>query len=163
MYSDSFHTLCDVSPLPCVLLDASLQCVYCNDAAVMLFKQENKNGFQEHFEEFSPEFQSSGRRSCEEISELIERVNKTNHITFEWLFQIPGGILIPAECKLSRIDDDGAHLFAWFISDMREQHRMTKDIERRDILFAAISDATTLLLQSEVDEFEDALWRSMGM
>ena len=163
MYSDSFRTLCDVSPLPCALFDSSLQCIYCNDAAVKLFKSENKQNYQEHFYKFSPELQSSGRRSCEDISELFERVDKTNHITFEWLFQISGGILIPAECKLARIDDDGTHLFAWFISDMREQHRMTKDIEQRDILFAAINDATTLLLQSDVDEFEDALWKSMGM
>ena len=39
----------------------------------------------------------------------------------------------------------------------------TKDIEMRDTLFKAVNKATTLLLQAEVDEFEEALWSSMGI
>jgi len=37
------------------------------------------------------------------------------------------------------------------------------DIEQRDRLFIAVNNAVTYLLQAEVDEFENALWRSMGV
>ena len=41
--------------------------------------------------------------------------------------------------------------------------KMMKDIEHRDKLLVAMNKATTLLIQAEVDEFEGALWSSMGM
>ena len=37
------------------------------------------------------------------------------------------------------------------------------DNERRDLLFNAVNTAITYLLQADVDEFEHALWRSMGV
>ena len=37
------------------------------------------------------------------------------------------------------------------------------DIEQRDRLFIAVNNAVTYLLQAEVDQFENALWRSMGV
>ena len=42
-------------------------------------------------------------------------------------------------------------------------NQMIKDIEQRDVLFSSVNKAITLLLQAEVDEFEDALWSSMGI
>ena len=44
-----------------------------------------------------------------------------------------------------------------------EHIALTKDIKQRDELFSAVNNATTLLLEAEVDEFETALWHSMGM
>ncbi|MCL2045840.1 MAG: ATP-binding protein [Oscillospiraceae bacterium] len=44
-----------------------------------------------------------------------------------------------------------------------ENEQLLKDIEQRDHLFRAISEATTLLLLADVDEFENALFKSMGM
>jgi len=45
----------------------------------------------------------------------------------------------------------------------REHDQMMKDIEQRDILFNAVNDAVTLLLDADVDNFENALWNSMGL
>ena len=39
----------------------------------------------------------------------------------------------------------------------------TIDIEKRNLLFNAVNSAITYLLQAEVDEFEHALWLSMGV
>ena len=41
--------------------------------------------------------------------------------------------------------------------------KMLKNIDQRDKLLVAMNKATTLLIQAEVDEFEGALWSSMGM
>ena len=37
------------------------------------------------------------------------------------------------------------------------------DTEQRDLLFTAVNTAVTYLLQAEVDQFENALWQSMGV
>ena len=40
---------------------------------------------------------------------------------------------------------------------------MRADTEQRDLLFTAVNTAVTYLLQADVDQFESALWRSMGV
>ena len=45
----------------------------------------------------------------------------------------------------------------------RKIRDMMYDINQRDDLLSAVNRATTLLLLSEIDKFEDALWESMGM
>ena len=52
----------------------------------------------------------------------------------------------------------GAHGFAVDVTE-----HCLKDVEQRERLFRAVNNATTLLLQAEVDEFESALLYSMGM
>jgi len=37
------------------------------------------------------------------------------------------------------------------------------DTEQRDLLFTAVNTAVTYLLQADVDQFENALWQSMGV
>ena len=39
----------------------------------------------------------------------------------------------------------------------------TMDIKQRNLLFDAVNTAISYLLQAEVDQFENALWRSMGV
>ena len=41
--------------------------------------------------------------------------------------------------------------------------KITTDTEQRDLLFTAVNTAVTYLLQAEVDQFESALWQSMGV
>ncbi|MDR2861999.1 MAG: response regulator [Syntrophobacterales bacterium] len=45
----------------------------------------------------------------------------------------------------------------------RKIQEMMGGINRRDKLLSTVNHAITLLLQAEMDDFEDALWRSMGM
>ena len=66
-------------------------------------------------------------------------------------------------CPFIRVQDAGDDMVVAFTRDLREHHQLVKDIEQRDTLFRAVNDATTLLLQAEVDEFESSIWNSMGM
>ena len=49
------------------------------------------------------------------------------------------------------------------IAQSADINRMIKDIAQRDLLFSSVNNAITLLLQAESDEFESALWSSMGI
>jgi len=46
---------------------------------------------------------------------------------------------------------------------MRGLSGQNKDIKQRDRLLSTVNNAITILLQAEKDEFENALWESMGM
>ena len=46
---------------------------------------------------------------------------------------------------------------------MRGLSGQNKDIKQRDSLLSTVNNAITMLLQAEKDEFENALWESMGM
>ena len=54
----------------------------------------------------------------------------------------------------------GIFLFFFLMKDLTGQN---KDIKLRDSLLSTVNNATTMLLQAEKDEFEGALWESMGM
>jgi len=55
-----------------------------------------------------------------------------------------------------------AGIFLFFFL-MRDLARQNKDIKQRDDLLSTVNNAITLLLQAERDDFEAALWESMGM
>ena len=49
------------------------------------------------------------------------------------------------------------------LADISKYNQMMKDIELRDNLLITINRAIMLLLQADVDQFENVLWNSMGM
>ena len=49
------------------------------------------------------------------------------------------------------------------LADVSEYKQMMKDLKLRDNLLITVNRATTLLLQADIDLFENALWESMGM
>ncbi|MCL2539170.1 MAG: ATP-binding protein, partial [Oscillospiraceae bacterium] len=153
----------DATPLGCTLLDENYNCIDCNDEAVTLFKVGSKLEYMEKFFDFSPEYQPDGSLSLVKTRELINRAFETGRCSADWLHQLPDGTLIPAEVTLVRVRHGDGHVVAGFTRDMREYIQMTQDIEQRDVLLNAVHEATTLLLQVEADEFENALWHSMGI
>ncbi|MCL2126347.1 MAG: ATP-binding protein [Oscillospiraceae bacterium] len=153
----------DATPLCCTLIDRDLNCIECNDEAVKLFKLKNKQEYLERFFELVPEFQPDGQPSEERAKEIIMETFRTGRYFCNWTHRLLDGTIIPTEVTLVRVDYDDSYVVAGFTRDLREHNQMMRDIEQRDALFSAVNNATTVLLQAEVDEFENALWSSMGM
>ena len=153
----------DAMPLCCTLFDRELNCIECNDAAVKLFQFNDKKEYLDHFYELSPLYHVDGQLSVEKAKEIISRVFETGKEDHNWIHRLPDGSLMPVEVTLVRLNYGDDHVIAGFTRDLREHNQMMKDIEQRDALFSAVNNATTLLLQAEIDEFESALWKSMGM
>ena len=153
----------DATPLCCTLIDKNHNCIECNEAVVKLFKLKNKQEYLDRFYDLAPEFQSDGKRSVHKAKELVNQVFDIGRLTCEWTHQLPDGTPIPTEVTLVRVNYGDSYVVAGFTRDLREHNRMMQDIEQRDVLFSTVNNATTLLLQAEVDEFESALWSSMGM
>ena len=153
----------DATPLCCTLIDTNLNCIECNEEAIKLFRLNDKQEYMERFYELAPEFQSDGQRSVEKAKAIVMEVFKSGRLTCEFMHQLKDGTPIPTEVNLVRVNYGDGYVVAGFTRDLREHNRMMQDIEQRDLLFSTVNNATTLLLQAEVDEFESALWSSMGM
>ena len=153
----------DATPLCCTLIDKDQHVIECNEEVIKLFKVKDKREFMERFFEFAPEYQPNGQPSQEMAMEHIRTAFETGRKSVDWTHELPDGTLIPTEVTLVRINYGGNHVIAGFTRDLREHKRMIKDIEQRDTLLSAVNSATALLLEADADEFEEALWSSMGM
>ncbi|MCL2165385.1 MAG: response regulator [Oscillospiraceae bacterium] len=153
----------DATPLCCFLLDSECICFDCNAEATKLFKVEDKHDFLERFFEFSPERQNDGDVSVLKAKSYIRETFETGHLKASWTHRLPDGALMPAEVTLVRVNYDDSYVVVWFTRDLREQERMIRDIEQRDVLLSTVNNAVAFLLQAGIDEFESALWSSMGI
>ena len=160
---ERMRIMLDATPFCVTLWDAEFRIIECNEEAVRFFRFGGKREYLGRFHELSPEYQPDGRLSSETYSVFLKEALETGVRKFSWLHQLQDGTPVPMEITLVRVQYSGSHVIAGFARDLREHNRMMKDIEQRDVLLSTVNNATTLLLQAEVDRFEGVLWSSMGM
>jgi signal transduction histidine kinase/CheY-like chemotaxis protein len=153
----------DAMPLCCTLWDNKFNLIACNEAAVKLFKLKDKQEFLNSFYELSPKRQSNEELSTILAVEYLEKAFQEGIIVFEWMHQLPDGTPIPAEITLVRTNYGGNYVVAGYLRDLREHKMMMKEINKRDKLLNTVNRAAAILLQSGIDDFKNALLRSMGM
>jgi len=153
----------DATPMSCTLADVESNILECNEETLKLFKLNDKNEYLDYFFDFSPVYQPDGQLSAVKCDELIRKAYETGRCFTDWTHQLRDGTPIPTEVTLIRVNYDGRFVVAGFTRDLREQNRMIRDIKQRDILLSAVNSATTLLLRADINEFESALWKSIGM
>ncbi|MCL1847489.1 MAG: response regulator [Coriobacteriia bacterium] len=157
------RSILDAAPFSAHFWNEDLQIIDCNQETVNLFKISNKQEYLDRLFDFIPEYQPDGQRSEEAAVKNLKKVFKEGHLCVEWMHQTKDGEPIPSEMTLVRVNRRDNYYVAAYLRDLREQKRMASDIEQRDSLLNAVTSATTLLLQAQFDEFEDVLWRSMGL
>ena len=160
---ERIRLMLNATPLGCTLLDSEFNFIDCNEEVTKLFNLDDKKEYLNSFFDYSPEYQPDGQLSRVKAAEYINHAFETGRSIVEWTHELRDGTVIPSEVTLVRVMYSGSYIVAAFTRDLREQKRMLKDIEQRDILFSSVNDAVTLLLQADVDEFEEALWSSMGI
>jgi signal transduction histidine kinase/CheY-like chemotaxis protein/PAS domain-containing protein len=153
----------DTMPLCSNLWDKNLNIIECNEAAVKLFKLKDKQEYLERIFDLSPERQPNGDLSSLQTAKNIRKAFDEGRCVFEWTHQMLDGTPIPAEITLVRTNYGYDHVVAGYTRDMREHKMMMKEIAHRDKLLNTVNRAAAILLQSGIDEFENALLHSMGM
>ncbi|MDR0496121.1 MAG: PAS domain-containing protein, partial [Treponema sp.] len=153
--------LLDTTPLCCQLWDKNNRMIDCNEEAVNLFGMENKQEFLEDFYKFSPEYQLNGRRTDELVVELLDEAFTKGRGTFDWVYQMSDGTLMPAQGTLARIKYKDDYAVAVYTRDMREHNRMMKDIEYRDSMLRTLNHTANLLNNADIESFENNLHQSM--
>ena len=160
---ERMRIMLDATPFCVSMWDSEFNVIECNEEAVRFFRFGSKREFLGGFDDISPEFLPDGRRSTEVYKEFLKEAFRTGMSTFSWVHRLPDGTPVPMDITLVRVKYSGNFVITGFARDLREHNRMMRDIEQRDILLSTVNNATTLLLQAEVDKFESVLWSSMGM
>ena len=160
---EHMRIMLDATPFGAQFWDRDLRMIDCNQATVNLLKLTDKQVYLERFYDFFPEYQPDGRLSRDAAAQYIHQAFDTGYQRVVWMNKATDGEIIPSEITLVRVDYKEDYLVVAYLRDLRQQERMIQDIEQRDVLFRAVRNATTLLLQAEADEFESALWGSMGI
>ena len=153
----------DATPFCVSLHDEDFNILECNSEALRFFKFDEKQEYLSRSAELWPEYQPDGELSAVKINRHFAEALDHGRSAFEWTYRMLDGTTVPSEITFVRIDHDDGRIVAGFTRDLSEQKRMKKDIGQRDKVFGAVTEATTLLLQAEADEFESALWKSMGI
>jgi len=153
----------DTTPLCCSLWDRNFNIIECNEAAVKLFKLNNKEEYLNKFFELSPERQSNGDLSYVLAGKKLKQAFEEGSCVFEWTHKMLDGTPIPAEITLVRTGYGGDYAVAGYTRDLREHKMMMKELEQRDRLLNIVNRIAAILLQSGIDEFENALLLCMGM
>ncbi len=119
------------NPLSCTLWNTDNKVIECNDAVLTLFGLPDKSRLPTGFYDYVPEYQPNGQRSEEILNGLLSTAFEKGSCVFECMLQMVNGTPIPAEVSLVRVKDKNGYVVAGYIRDLREQKRMTAEIERR--------------------------------
>ena len=153
----------DASPLCCQLWDKNIKTIDCNDAAVKLYKFKNKQEYMDRFmPDCHPEYQPDGQRSEESAIKAVNKALKDGRYVFNWMHRIPSdGSLMPAEITLCRVKYKNECVVVGYTKDLREHHKMLKDITYKETLLQAVNHTASFLLNTKVTSFEDDLYESI--
>jgi signal transduction histidine kinase/CheY-like chemotaxis protein/PAS domain-containing protein len=120
----------DASPWGFTVFDENACVINCNDANLKALGTTKKY-FLEHFYEFSPEYQSDGRKSTEKAVEFIKRALDGEISVFEWTHCTSTGELIPSEITITRTMYNGKYVVMGYQYDLRNLKNMEKSIREQ--------------------------------
>jgi len=161
--NDRLQLMLDATPLCCNLWNHNLQNMLCNEAAVRLFNLGSKQEYLDSYNKLSPEYQPDGALSSEKAAVYLKKAFNEGRCVYEWMHQMPDGTRIPSEVTLVRVSYGNEFIVAGYTRDLREYRHMMNGIEQRDMMLQTVNQAATILLQSEIDNFDDDLLRSISM
>ena len=157
------QVLLNAMPLTCQMLDRHGRIFDCNEAAVKLFKMQNKQDYIDRFFELSPKYQRDGQLSREKMMMTLEKAFEEGQCVYSWTYQRLDGTLIPVENILVRVKYGDEYVLACYTRDLSEYKKMMDKIERSANLLNTVNHVANILLLSENIEFKEKLHQCMSM
>ena len=154
--------LLDTTPLGVSLWNREYNVFDCNEELVKLLGAIDKNDCCTRFHDFSPEYQPDGILSRDKASENVKRAFEEGKCVFEWVHLKDGAPMV-VDVTLVRVEFENEYAVAGYIRDLREHKKMMQDIEQRNKLSNTVNDASSILLQSDINAFVRDLFHCMGM
>jgi len=125
-----FNTaILDVSPLGFTIFDEKARVIDCNDTLAKLLKTTKKY-YVEHFNEFSPEYQSDGSKSIDKAIELVKRVLNGEKLVFEWILCTSEKEPIHNEVTLVRAMYKGKYVALGYQYNLQEIKKREMELAR---------------------------------
>ena len=155
-------------PLCCILVNTDHKFIDCNDEAVKLFGFESKSDLLDRASftlssYLSPELQPDGSVSVDMAVLHSIKAFEDGRDEFAWIHQSKDGTPIPSIVTLVRVLYDNHDALLAYVRDMREHNEMMSRIDRQNNLLEIVNRVSAVLLEPDVDNFEENLLSSMGM
>ena len=120
----------DKTPYACHMWNKNFEIIDCNEENIRLFKVADKKDLMERWADFSPEYQPDGQRSIDVAHKCNQKAfDEGKYVYEEFIHMASDGTLLPVEVTLVRIPYDDDFVLAVFLRDLREQKRMTNQIQ----------------------------------
>jgi len=137
------RAMLDIIPVGFTVVDHNLRFINCNDAILNILKT-TKDYYLNHFEEFSPEYQSDGTKSSEKIIEVHRRSLNGEKFVFEWEHCSSLGEIIPFEITLMRTKYKGEYIVLAYQYDLHNIKKMEKAVAEAEELMHAVTEASPI-------------------
>ncbi|MCL1863516.1 MAG: ATP-binding protein [Defluviitaleaceae bacterium] len=162
--NNRMRLMLDAMPISCFVWGSSGKIIDVNITAVKFFGFKSREELMDRYNEASPVFQPGGKRSDETLLEYLKIALSEGEFHFEWVHRLPStNDIVPTEVSYIRVNYDGEDVVAGYIRDIREHKRMVDEIKHHSHLLYTVNAAATTLLQSEPEEFDVSLFRSLTM
>jgi PAS domain S-box-containing protein len=121
----------DTSPLCTQIWTKELQTIDCNEAAVRLYKFNDKAEYVARFlTECSAEIQPCGRRADEKAAALVNQAFDEGYCKFEWMHRIPDeDLTFPAEVTLVRAKYQERDVVIGYTRDLRDEYKIKAETQ----------------------------------
>ncbi|MCL1958541.1 MAG: response regulator, partial [Spirochaetes bacterium] len=122
------HAILEVSPMGFTVFDENAKVIECSNVTLELFGTSKKY-YMEHFLEFSPEYQSDGKKSADKVVDVVSRALNGERQVFEWENCTSKGEIIPFEITLIKSMYKGKPVAMGYQYDIRNIRKMTESIQ----------------------------------
>ncbi|MCL1904343.1 MAG: ATP-binding protein [Oscillospiraceae bacterium] len=157
-----FKIILDSTPLACNLWNENGSVFDCNEEALKVFEMDKKE-YMDNFLKIAPVLQPDGENTVTKTKRLLKEVFETGETAvFEWMCQKIDGTLIPMEVTLIRINYGNEYAAVSFCRDLREYKEFIHEIEYRDHLLISANRIAEILLDADIDDFDEKLYNSLG-
>ena len=111
----------DSSPFAVAVLDAELNVVDCNEAALRLFGVSSEREYLENQFLFCAPIQPDGRFAGEAARQLVIEARDKGESVARWVYMNKNGDPVPSEITLKRLDYDDTFIIVKYIRDLRAE------------------------------------------
>jgi len=153
----------DAIPHGCFLINKKYQTIDYNSAIIKLLEVKETPEFFNFISDFSPEYQPDGCLSSEAATMHVKNAFEQGRGSFEWMYKLLDGTLIPAAITLVRVSYGSDVAVLAYVQDMRERRQLLEDANKKSEILEAVNHISALLLEPDIEYFDECLLGAMSI
>ena len=149
-------------PLATYIISDELRVIDCNEAALRLFRANDKDHLiDSFFSDFSPKYQPGGELSADKAKEYLTRAFEKGRADFEWTHRMPDGELIPCQITLIRVRWHAQVVLSAYAQDLRDVKKAELEMQQRSAFLRTVNTIAEWLLSANAKSTEDEIEKSL--